>query len=199
MSERPSTSGRSNASSRVGAAFDRVRRADFLTPEYRARAADDRPLFIGYDATNSQPTTVRTMLELLDARPGDRVLDVGSGSGWTTALLASMVTRIGRVYGVELVPELVTWSRQNLARYAFDWASIDQAEGGTLGLPAQAPYDRILVSAQARRLPAPLVDQLAAGGRMVIPVDGRLSVVHRRPDGAVDEQRVGHYSFVPLR
>lgn len=183
----------------VDAAFAAVRRADFLPRAYRGRAADDRPLPIGHGATNSQPTTVRNMLELLDVPPGARVLDVGSGSGWTTALLAFLVTSEGRVHGLELVPELVVRGRRNLAPYGFAWASIDQAAPGEPGHAEGAPYDRILVSAEARSLPASLVDQLAVGGRMVIPVTGRLSVVEREDGGSVTERRVGHYSFVPLR
>jgi protein-L-isoaspartate(D-aspartate) O-methyltransferase len=139
------------------------------------------------------------MLALLDPRPGDRVLDVGSGSGWTTALLATLVTATGRVFGVELVPELTEWGRENLARYAFDWATIEQADPDRLGLVEHAPYDRVLVSAEARELPQALVDQVAPGGRMVIPVAGRLSVVDRGIEERVEVRRVGHYAFVPLR
>lgn len=184
---------------RVTDAFRVVRRAGFLPPNQRARAGEDRPLFIGYGATNSQPTTVRNMLRLLDPMPGDRVLDVGSGSGWTTALLATLVTEDGAVIGVELIPELVEQGRQNLAGYSFAQASIEQGDLSAVGWPSHAPYDRILVSAEAQALPAGLVEQLAPGGRMVIPVAGRLSVLDRRADGVVDERRVGHYSFVPLR
>jgi protein-L-isoaspartate(D-aspartate) O-methyltransferase len=184
---------------RVDAAFAAVDRRGFLTRDQRSLAAQDRPLRIGHGQTNSQPTTVRNMLLLVDLRPGDRVLDVGSGSGWTTALLGHLVTETGRVYGVELVPELVEWGRANLAALAMAWTSIEQAEPDRLGLPDHAPYDKILVSAEARQLPVELVDQLALGGRMVIPVAGRLSVVERRADGTVDERRVGHYAFVPLR
>jgi protein-L-isoaspartate(D-aspartate) O-methyltransferase len=184
---------------RLSAAFAAVDRSDFLTPDQRSNADQDRPLFIGHGQTNSQPTTVRNMLALLDPRPGHRVLDVGSGSGWTTALLATLVTSTGRVFGVELVPELTEWGRANLARYHFEWASIQQADSERLGLAENAPYDRILVSAEARQLPESLVDQITAGGRMVIPVGGRLSVVDRQLDGKVQVRRVGHYAFVPLR
>jgi protein-L-isoaspartate(D-aspartate) O-methyltransferase len=166
------------------------------------------------------------MLALLDVRPGDRVLDVGSGSGWTTALLAHLTGPSGRVYGVELVPDLTEFGQRNLAAFFAErsgvterdpagdqvapeddsgptthsrWATVSLAETGVLGLPSQAPYDRILVSAEARKLPEELTDQLGAGGRLVIPVAGRLTVVDRDSDGRVSSRRVGHYAFVPLR
>lgn len=180
-------------------AFVAVRREDFLPEDQHPYAAEDRALPIGYRQTNSQPTTVRHMLELLDPRPGDRVLDVGSGSGWTTALLGHLVGPSGSVVGLELVPELVEWSRQNLSRYAMPWTAIEQADVDVLGLPAQAPYDRILVSAETRSLPQTLVDQVGAGGRMVIPVSGQLLVAQRAPDGTMEQRRFGHYQFVPLR
>lgn len=191
--------GTTEPADRVSAAFAAMPRNGFLARRERRRASLDRPLPIGHGQTNSQPTTVRNMLRLIDVQPGDRVLDVGSGSGWTTALLAQLTGPTGRVYGVELVPELVTFGRTNLATRSTPWASIDQAEPGTLGLPAAAPFDRILVSAEAHSLPTVLVAQLAAPGRMVAPVAGRLSVVDRHPAGSLSERRVGHYSFVPLR
>jgi protein-L-isoaspartate(D-aspartate) O-methyltransferase len=182
----------------MDAVFAAVDRADFLPASQRGNAGQDRALFLGHGQTGSQPTTVRTMLRLLDPQPGERILDVGSGSGWTTALLAALVTSAGRVYGVELVPELTAWGRINLERYDVPWASISQAEPTRVGLPEHAPYDRILVSAEARDLPAALVDQLGSPGRMVIPVAGRLSVVDRTEE-SVTVRRVGHYAFVPLR
>jgi protein-L-isoaspartate(D-aspartate) O-methyltransferase len=188
-----------DAAVRVGAALAAVPRAGFLTDTERRHAGRDHPLPIGHGQTNSQPTTVRNMLVLLDVQPGNRVLDVGSGSGWTTALLAHLAAPGGRVYGVELVPELADFGSHNLAVHGAPCASNQTAETGVLGLPGHAPYDRILVSAEARELPASLVDQLALRGRMVVPVAGRLSVVERHASGAVDVRRVGHYAFVPLR
>lgn len=181
----------------VDRAFEAVHRADFLPPGLRAAAGADQALKIGYGQTNSQPSTVRDMLYLLEVRPGDRVLDVGCGSGWTTALLGVLVGTAGRVDGVEIIPELVAWGRQNLAGYPLPWAHIQQAAEGMLGLPDRAPYDRILVSAESPDLPTTLVEQLAQGGRMVVPVAGRMLVV-RRTDSRTEVERHGYYSFVPL-
>ena len=182
----------------VQAAMDAVPRQGFLPRRDRARAGYDGPIRIGHGQTNSQPRTVAAMLGLLETHEGDRVLDVGSGSGWTTALLAELTGPSGSVLGVELVPELAEWGASNLARTAYDWASIRAATPGVLGLPDSAPYDRILVSAEATSLPQPLVDQLAEGGRMVVPVRGTMRLVVRH-GGDVEVSRHGSYRFVPLR
>jgi protein-L-isoaspartate(D-aspartate) O-methyltransferase len=138
------------------------------------------------------------MLELLDVRRGDRVLDVGTGSGWTTALLAHLTGPDGLVVGVELEPTLVEIGSDHLARTASGWASIRQAEPGVLGVPDLAPYDRVLVSAMARELPTALVDQLDEGGRMVLPVAGTMLLVVRTGGEPVVTEH-GSYRFVPLR
>ena len=182
-------------------AFRVVTRTDFLRTEDVASAGLDAPIAIGAGQTNSQPRTVFAMLELLDVQPGHRILDVGSGSGWTTALLAHLVGPTGTVIGTELEPELVAFGRENLAKYDFPWASIRQAERSILGAPEDAPFDRILVSAEASAVPEPLVDQLAVGGTMMVPVGARMTRVEKQGSArdAVSITTHGLYSFVPLR
>jgi protein-L-isoaspartate(D-aspartate) O-methyltransferase len=183
---------------RVAEAFGACPREEFLPRGERTRASYDGPIPIGHGQTNSQPRTVEAMLRLLDVHEGQRVLDVGSGSGWTTALLAHLTGPTGRVLGVELEPELAELGAEHLDAQHLPWASIQAAVPGVLGLPSAAPYHRILVSAMANELPEELVAQLHTGGVMVIPVAGTmLRVARSMRDTQVT--RHGSYRFVPLR
>lgn len=185
--------------SRVIAALADVPRAQFLPPDVRSRAAVDAPLPIGYGATNSQPWTVQFMLELLHVPAGAKVLDVGSGSGWTTALLAELTGPTGSVLGVEVVPELVDLGRRQLAGATLPCARIEAATPGVLGAPDQAPFDRILVSADPGSIPVALERQLGIGGRMVLPADGVMWVVDRDSEGWHREPVMGYrFRFVRL-
>jgi protein-L-isoaspartate(D-aspartate) O-methyltransferase len=183
----------------VEQAMRAVPRAGFLPEDVRGLAGEDRPLPIGGGQTSSQPRTVAAMLRLLDVRPGHRVLDVGAGSGWTTALLARLVGPDGSVTGVELSPQLARWGAANLAATGQPWAQLRKAVPDELGAPDDAPFDRILVSAEAASLPQALVEQLAPRGLMVVPVTGVMLRVARADDGEVTVSRHGHYRFVPLR
>lgn len=183
---------------RVDAAFGAHPRTGFLPPGQQRHAHEDHPLPIGHGQTSSQPSTVARMLRMLDVPWGAHVLDVGSGSGWTTALLAHLVGPTGSVLGVELEPDLAAWGAANLAATGQGWARIVLARPDVLGVPQEAPYDRILVSAEARVLPAALVEQLGPAGRLVVPVAAGIEVVQRTPDGATLTRHEG-YRFVPLR
>ncbi|MDN5688564.1 MAG: methyltransferase domain-containing protein [Brachybacterium sp.] len=182
----------------VDLAFQAVQRARFLPEEQRDRADQDAPLPIGHGQTNSQPFTVGVMLRLLDVPPGSRVLDLGSGSGWTTALLAQLVGPGGRVIGVERQEALIEPSRRALAAESLaDVAEIRLARPGVLGAPEDGPYNRILVSAEAREIPDALLDQLAESGVMVIPVGTSMHRLERR-GGRLRDTEHGGFRFVPL-
>jgi protein-L-isoaspartate(D-aspartate) O-methyltransferase len=178
-------------------AFRDIDRALFLPEELRTQARLDAALPIGFGQTNSQPTTVRLMLDWLEPKPGNKVLDVGAGSGWTTALLARIVGPSGKVYAVEKIPELTETGRHNTEQIGVRNAQFFTA-GRDIGLPAHAPYDRILVSAAADELPRELIDQLAEGGRMVIPVKHAILEVTKLPNGELDINPHQGFVFVPL-
>lgn len=181
----------------IAAAFTAAPRTAFLPEHLRGDWRLDRPLPLSHGQTNSQPSTVAAMLELLGVEPGMKVLDVGSGSGWTTALLSELVGRQGRVIGVERVPDLVEYGRTALRSGNWPQAEIRLAERGRLGVPEEAPFDRILVSAMADSLPDQLVEQLADGGVMVVPVAGRMiRLLRHGPETQTTDH--GLYVFVPL-
>lgn len=183
---------------RVEQAMHAVPRTLFLPAAQRSAADIDAPLPIGEGQTNSQPFTVATMLRLLEAQPGDRVLDVGAGSGWTTALLARLVGTDGAVIGVERQKPLIDPARRALeAAGCEDRASIRLTPPGVLGAPDEGPFDRILVSAEARRLPQTLLEQLADAGVMVIPVAGAMHRIERHGAEIRDTEH-GGFRFVPL-
>jgi len=178
-------------------AFINISRKNFVLPEYKEEACNDYPLPTGYGQTISQPLTVAFMLELLEVEEENKILDVGSGSGWTTALLAELAPQ-GFVYGVEIISELVDFGRSNLFRYKFKNAEILQA-GETLGLEEKAPFDRILVSASTQKLPEELISQLKTGGIMVIPVGNCIFKVKKVSEEKIEMEKFEGFIFVPLK
>ena len=167
---------------RVLRAMERVPRHRFVPEELRHRAHDDGPLPIGGGQTISQPYMVARMAELAALGEGDRALDVGLGSGYAAAVLAELARE---VYAVDIVPELVEGARRVLAQLGYEHVRTD-CRDGTGGWPEHAPYDAIVVAAGAPSIPTLLVDQLADGGRLVVPVGRRheqvLTRVLRRGD-----------------
>lgn len=183
---------------RIDRAFETVSREAFVPEGMKQFSMFDEPLSIGFEQTISQPTTVRMMLEWLDPQPGDHILDVGSGSGWTTALLSTLAGPNGRVEAVELVPELLAFGKGNCARFGIMNAFFHPAEK-VFGYSAGAPYDRILVSASAEIFPWELVDQLKPGGKLVLPVGNDIWEVEKTGErGEYRLERHPGFVFVPL-
>ena len=191
--------GRPQFAARVMQAVRKVPRHRFVPASEEARAYDNRPLPIGHGQTISQPYIVALMTELLDSRPTDIVLEVGTGSGYQAAVLAELVSK---VYTIEIVEPLGRQAAQTLS--ALGYANVFTRIGdGYGGWPDAAPFDSIIVTAAAADVPKPLVDQLKPGGRLVIPVGGRfdvqqLMVIGKNADGTTLSRKTLPVRFVPL-
>jgi protein-L-isoaspartate(D-aspartate) O-methyltransferase len=183
---------------RVLEAMERVPRELFVPEELARRAYDDAALPIGFGQTISQPYMVARICEALSLRGSERVLDVGTGSGYQAAVLAELAHE---VHTIERLPELAAFARERLAQAGYGDRVNVHVGDGTLGLPEHQPYDAIAVAAAAPDLPAPLYDQLAQRGRLVVPVGGRrgqqLQLVVRSPEGPAVARSIP-CRFVPL-
>ncbi|MDO8474460.1 MAG: protein-L-isoaspartate O-methyltransferase [bacterium] len=175
-------------------AFHDIRREDFLPSDVKPLASLNEALPIGYNQTISQPLTVGFMLELLEPKRGDRILDIGAGSGWTTALLSHIVGKAeystipgkeGRVVGLEIIPELAEFGKKNVAKYGFIEKGIAKylCQDANKGYPLEAPYDGILVSATLpkKELPRAWREQLKIGGKIVVPIQESIWVFTKKP------------------
>ncbi len=183
----------------VLAAFEVVERERFVPAEFESSAYDDCPLPIGGGQTISQPLMVAIMLEALELTPSDRLLEVGTGSGYAAALAARLVAE---VFTIERLPELAADAARRLEEMGEDRVHVRSGDG-SLGWPDAAPFDAILVSAGGPHLPGPLLGQLAPGGRLVMPVGReqraqRLVRVRRDADGLLHHEDLGAVRFVPL-
>ena len=180
-------------------AMEQVPRELFVPQDSRHMAYLDLPLSIGEGQTISQPYIVAMMTEAMELSGGDRVLEIGTGSGYQTAILSALTPR-GRVVTMERVPALMQQARQRLEELGYRNVEV-QLAGSSLGCPSKGPYDAIIVTAAAPRLPKSLISQLAIGGRLVIPV-GTLSqqelVQARRTDEGLSLRVLGPCRFVPL-
>lgn len=182
-------------------AFSEIDRVEFVPENFQHDAGADIPLPIGHGQTISQPLTVAVMMELLDPQRGQNILDVGSGSGWTTALLAYIVGKNGHVTAVERIADLCETGKRNAEKYSFitrDAIAEFHHVDGAQGYVQNAPYDRILVSASADEIPQALKEQLAVGGKMVIPVHNSIWYVEKKGDADFYTEEYPGFSFVPL-
>ena len=182
---------------RVLAAMRKVPRHRFVDDAQRAEAYEDHPLPIPGNQTISQPYIVALMTELLELKPNSRVLEIGTGSGYQSAVLAELADR---VYTIEIVPELARLAQTRLRELGYDNVTVREGDGYR-GWPEHAPFDGIIVTAAPERIPQPLLDQLAPGGIMVIPVGGffqELKVFRKSADGRITEKDILPVRFVPM-
>lgn len=178
-------------------AFAAVDRADFLHEDYKPEAYEDYAVPAGHGQHVTKPTLAAFMLELLGAEKGERVLEVGSGSGWVTALLADMVGKEGSIVATESIPELVEQGRANMAKYDYPQANIEHA-GRELGSAQNGLYDRILVMADADSIPGDFLAQLKEGGTLVLPVGGCIVKVEKKDGRPIETKYPGTFEFSPL-
>lgn len=181
-------------------AMKAVRRHELVPPAQRSRAYADTPLPIGHDQTISQPYVVALMTQLAQVRPGMKVLDVGTGSGYQAAVLAHIVTPEGRVYSVDIVCPLAERAEKDLGRLGYENVTVTCRDGWK-GWPEHGPFDAIILAAAPAEVPPALVEQLKPGGRLVLPVgvgDQTLVVVEKQPDGTVKRTETLPVRFVPM-
>ena len=181
---------------RVLDALRQTPRDQFVPEAMRPHAFEDRPLPIGYRQTISQPYIVAVMTEALALEAADRVLEIGTGSGYQAAILSRLVDR---VYSIEIVPELAERARTDLARLGYTNVEVRTGDGYQ-GWPEHAPFDAVIVTAAPDHIPQPLVDQLAVGGRMVLPVGkyGQRLVMLRRTEKGIEREALLDVRFVPM-
>ncbi|MBU1045947.1 protein-L-isoaspartate O-methyltransferase [Patescibacteria group bacterium] len=202
-------------------AFQTVKREDFLGDGYKEMAEVDEAFPIGYGQTISQPLVVAFMLEKLGPKAGNKILDVGSGSGWTSALLAYIVSQKGilnsqfpnpkqiqnsksqingKVIAIEIVPELKELGKRNAGKYGFiKQGRLEFILGdGRKGYPQEAPFDRILCSASADSMPSAWEKQVKIGGKIVMPINNSICAFTKKADGSFEKEEYPGFVFVPL-
>lgn len=195
---------------RIIEAFRKIKRIDFFPKDLKDLAELNQALPIGFEQTISQPLVVVFMLEKLEPKKGEKILDIGSGSGWTTALLSEIVGEKGRVIAIELVPELMEFGKGNVEKYSFvkkGIASFVCADGSKWRPDAKlypelsGGFDKILCSASVRgKIPSIWKDQLKTGGRIVTPIDSSIWLLIKNPQTGdkFEEIEFPGFSFVPL-
>ena len=184
---------------KVESALRNIPRHEFVLESELNRAYYNQPLSIMNGQTISQPGVVSRMTEWLDVKEGQKILEIGSGSGWQTAILSYMV-RDGTVYSIERHPELVDFTKSNLEKLRIKNVHVVLADG-SLGYVQKAPYDRIIITAACSKIPKPVLDQLTEGGLIVAPVGDSLQslvLLQKTSTGLVEIKNHPNYVFVPL-
>ncbi|MDD5397208.1 MAG: protein-L-isoaspartate O-methyltransferase [Candidatus Moranbacteria bacterium] len=181
-------------------AFLKIGREKFVPSDLLGRAEANMPLPIGNGQTISQPLTVAFMFELLVPKEGQNILDVGSGSGWTTGLLSHIVGKSGKVTAIELIENLCKQGEKNVGHFGFVKSGIAEfhCQSGEFGFEKNAPYDRILVSAAVQEVPEKLKQQLAISGRMVLPVKNEIWCMEKKSENDFEIEKFPGFTFVPF-
>ena len=185
---------------RIIEAFKKIDRADFVPEELKEMAYVNEPLPIGEGQTVSQPYTVAFMIELLQPEPGNKIFEIGFGSGWQTAVLAHIVSPLGRIYAVERIPELFRFGRRNVSKYGFIKNGAVKTIGGdaTLGLKRHASFDRIIAAASGKEVPEEWLKELKVGGRLVAPVKNSIWFYIKTGKDEFSKKEYPGFVFVPL-
>lgn len=183
---------------RLITAFKKIPREDFLPPELKHEAYNDNPLPIGYNQTISQPTTIFIMLQALELKKTDNILEIGTGSGYNAALISHMVKQ-GKVYTTEIIPELVESAKTKLEKYS----NIEVIKtDGSKGYKEAAPFDKIIITAACPKIPNLLIKQLKLNGILVAPIgplynQEMLKIINRQ--NKLEIQNLGNFIFVPMQ
>ena len=182
-------------------AFDSIKREDFVLPPMKLSAYEDLPLPILRGKTISQPTTVMLMTHALELDSGDKVFEVGTGSGYQSAIIATIIGPKGKVVSTEVIPELIHFAKANLKKSKITNVEIHEADGSR-GLEKEAPFDRIIITAACKEFPKPLLDQLKVGGIIVGPVgdanEQEMVKGTKREDGKMEYEFLGQFLFSPM-
>lgn len=187
-------------SKKIEDALRSVKRENFVPDAMKYLAYRDTPLYIGSNQTISQPSTVVAMTEALDVKEGQNILEIGTGSGWQSAILGKLVGEKGTVYSIEIIDELVKFAKENLEKVGIKNVKLLKGDG-SLGLKKYAPYDRIVVTAGCPEIPKDMISQLKTDGILVVPVGNlylqKMYVVKKMKKG-IEKKSIGSFMFVPL-
>ncbi len=180
-------------------AFKSIDRKDFLPEDLQNQSYGNTALPIGEKQTISQPLVVAFMLELLELKPGEKILEIGTGSGWNTALMAKIIGEQGKIYSVERIESLHNFAKKNISKYEFAGGIVELILGdGSKGFSGGAPYDKIIAAASGKEIPPAWKEQLKIGGRIVAPVKDSIIVFDKIAKDNFEKKEYFGFAFVPL-